>query len=543
MKVLVVGLDAACVPVLEPLFDRDVVPTLQDLFESGTAAPVESHDPPWTPAAWPSIYTGTNPGKHGSFGFVSYDGYDWDVVGGDRIREPAVWELLDRHGHSSVVVNVPVTHPPAPIDGAVLPGFLGPEEPTCHPEGILEDVRSACDGYRVYPAADRTTDAPDEEVFANWLAVTRMRGEATRYLADRFDPDFGFGQFQRTDTVFHTFPTDSDRVETLFRTVDEEVAATIEATDPDAVFVVSDHGIGPYDGYEFRVNEYLREGGYVETTQDPRGMPSWNPMRARLREGAEATAGADDDPGVFARAAATAAAAGVTTRRVADLLDRVGVADLVAPHVPERVKRAGGTHVDFANSTAYMRTRVELGVRINLAGREPDGVVDPAEYDAVRSALIEYLSAAETPDGEAVFEAVGPREAYFEGPMTDDAVDVVTVPADYEHLLSATLPGEQFADRSGTWDHKREGVLAAAGPAIEDDVDLGSPALYDLAPTVLAAFGVPVSTRMDGSILPVVDADGDVGNREYDRPAVRADGEEGPASGVEDRLADLGYLE
>ena len=539
MKALVVGLDAACMPVLEPLFERDVVPTLEGLFESGTSAPMESHVPPWTPAAWPSIYTGTNPGKHGSFGFVSYEGYDWDVVSGDQIREPAIWELLDQHGYSSVVVNVPVTHPPTPIDGAVLPGFLGPEEPTCHPEGLLEDVREACGGYRVYPEEDRTTDAPDDEVFANWLDVTRMRGEATRYLANRFDPDFGFVQFQRTDTIFHKFPTETDRIEELFRTVDEEIEATLEATDPDAVFVVSDHGIGPYEGYEFRVNEYLREGGYVEPTQDPRGMPSWNPMRSQLREGTDET-GDDGGPGVLPRVAATAAAAGLTTRRVNDVLDTLGVADVVAPYVPDSVKRAGQTHVDFANSTAYMRTRVELGVRINLEGREPEGVVPQAEYDAVREELVDYLSAAETPDGEPVFEEVGPREEYFEGPMTTEAVDVVTVPADYDHLLSATLPGEQFAERSGTWDHKFDGVVAASGRALDDDVDLGAPRLYDLAPTVLATFGVPVSDRMDGSILPVVD---EVDAREYDRRSVSADSEEGPDDGVQDRLADLGYLE
>jgi predicted AlkP superfamily phosphohydrolase/phosphomutase len=537
VRVLVIGLDAACYPVLEPLFERDVVPTLEGLFESGTAAPMASHVPPWTPAAWPSIYTGTNPGKHGAFGFVSYDGYDWDVVTGDRIREPAIWELLDRQGYSSVVVNVPVTHPPTPIDGAVLPGFLGPEEPACHPEGLLEDVRGACGEYRVYPEEDRTTDAPDEEVFENWLEVTRMRGAATRYLADRFDPDFGFVQFQRVDTVFHKFPTDTERVEELYRTVDEEVEATLEATDPDAVFVVSDHGIGPYDGYEFRVNEYLKEGGYVETTQDPRGMPSWNPMRSRLREGAD---GGDEDPGVLARAAAAAAAAGVTTRRVNDVLDRVGLAETIAPYVPEGVKRAGQTHVDFANSTAYMRTRVELGVRINLEGREPEGVVPRERYEEVREELIEYLSAAETQDGEPVFDEVGPREEYFDGPLVEDAVDVVTVPTDYDHLLSATLPGEQFARRSGTWDHKFHGVVAASGRAIDDDVDLGNPELYDLAPTVLATFGVPVSDRMDGEVLPVVDP---VESQRYDRREESVTADEGPEDGVEDRLADLGYLE
>ena len=116
----------------------------------------------------------------------------------------------------------------------------------------------------------------------------------------------------------------------------------------------------------------------------------------------------------------------------------------------------------------------------------------------------------------------------------------MTVPNDYEHLLSATLPGEQFADRDGTWDHKYHGVVAASGQAIDDDVDLGAPELYDLAPTSLAAFGVPVSDRMDGEVLPVVDP---VEEQDYDRRAATVETNDGPSGDVNDRLADLGYLE
>lgn len=540
MKVLVVGLDAACYPVLRPLFERDVVPTLEGLFESGTSAPLESHVPPWTPAAWPSIYTGTNPGKHGVFGFVSYDGYDWDVVSGEQLREPTVWELLDRHGYRSVVVNGPVTNQPTPIDGAILPGFIGPENPTCHPEGILDDVRDACGGYRVYPGDDRMDRSSEDAMFEDWLEVTRMRGRAMRYLSDRFDPDFGFVQFQRTDTVFHTFPEDTERIERLYRTVDEEFSETLEATDPDVVFVVSDHGIGPYDGYEFRINEYLRDGGYLNTTQNPHGMPSWNPMRSQLKTGENSDANGAASPGVLPRAAATAAAFGVTTQRINDLLTRVGLADHVAPLVPESVKRAGQTHVDFEHSVAYLRSRVELGVRLNLVGREPNGVVDPGEYESVRSELIEYLESATTPDGAPVFETVAPREEFFDGPMIEDAVDIVTVPSEFDHLLSATLPGEQFADRSETWDHKFHGVIAASGRGIDGDVALGSPRLYDLAPTVLAAFGVPISERMDGRILPIVDP---VDERAYPRRTVDDESEREDTETVQNRLADLGYLE
>lgn len=109
-------------------------------------------------------------------------------------------------------------------------------------------------------------------------------------------------------------------------------------------------------------------------------------------------------------------------------------------------------------------------MRINLEGREPSGVVPPAEYEPLRDELIDLLSGVRTPDGEPVFSEVARREAFFEGPETENAVDIVTVPAGFDHFLSADLHGEQFGDPGQPWNHKREGLFAAAGEAVDAGV-------------------------------------------------------------------------
>jgi len=563
VRTLLVGIDAACLPVLEPLFDDDVTPTLADLVEGGAHGPLESQVPPWTPSAWPSIYTGTNPGKHGVFDFLSFDGYDWEVVNATHVRERTVWELLDRHDRSSVVVNAPVTYPPRPFDGALVPGYVAPEDPTCHPEGLLADVRSAVDDYRVYPR-EYTVEAFRE--------VARQRGAAFRYLADRFDPDFGFLQFQVTDTVFHRIPED-EAVRAVYEAVDEAVADALDACDPENVLVVSDHGMGRYDGYEFRPNEFLREAGYVETVRGGEGMPTWSGVRDRKLKAGEdatgsttgdatdgdvagdaatgdATAPTADDSGVGGaalddpvgragqRLVAGAARLGLTTQRLGAALERVGLADAVAAVVPQRWVKAGSEQVDFPASTAYVRSRTECGVRLDVVGREPDGTVPPDEYEPVRREVIDALAAVETPDGEPVFEEVAPREAYFAGPEADRAVDVVTVPAAFDHLLSTTLAGSQFGPPAEPYNHKRHGVVAVRGPAAAD-CDLAGAHVFDVAPTVLATFGLAADERMDGtSLVP------GPGEREYPDFEPEAVDRAAPDDGtVEERLADLGYLE
>ncbi|GAA0676710.1 alkaline phosphatase family protein [Natronoarchaeum mannanilyticum] len=534
MRTLLIGIDAACSRVLDPLFEAGVTPALQGIFEDGVSGTLDSQIPPWTPSAWPSLYTGVNPGKHGVYSFLSFDGYDWDVVNRSDVTEHALWELLDHQGFSSVVVNVPVTYPPDDVDGAVIPGYIAPENPDCHPEGVLADVRENLGEYRIY--GERSVDDPIDEQLAEYRELTRMRGRAFRYLADRFDPDFGFVQFQQTDTVFHEHPDEWDVVEGVYEAVDEEVAAILDAHDPDNVLVVSDHGIGEYEGYEFRVNEFLDERGFVERTAGDGGMPSWSSIaRKELRDGRD---DADPDPTPLERSLSVAAAFGLTSQRLQAIVDRLGLTDFVLDHVSPDAVRAASEQVDFERSTAYMRSRIELGVRINLQGREPNGVVPPDEYDAVRDRLISALQSVETPDGDPVFDAVVPRERLFDGDRIEDAPDVVTVPADFDNYLSASLRGEQFSAPSEAWNHKIGGTFAAAGDAVGD----ASPAaahLFDVAPTVLATMGVPASDRMDGATMPFVESSGTTEYPAYDSDA---DVDTDDAT-VEQQLTSLGYLE
>ncbi|WP_049990396.1 alkaline phosphatase family protein, partial [Natrinema salifodinae] len=521
--------------VLEPMFESGDLPTLRRLFDGGTAGPLESQIPPWTASAWPSLYTGKNPGKHGVYDFLSFDGYDWDVVNASHVRERPVWELLSDHGHSSVVVNVPVTHPAREFDGALIPGLTAPEEPGCHPEGILEDVKLACGGeYWIYP---QSSPHPDRSI-EGYERTVELRGQAFRYLCRRFSPEFGFVQFQQTDSVFHERPGDKRAIEAVYREVDRQVAETIERTDPENVLVVSDHGMGKVSGDEFRVNEFLRDRGDVSARSGGEGMPDWSKSWENdLLEGAEA---GDHEPSPLERAMNLAAKVGLTTQRVASALDYVGLKEPIGKRVPNDMIRAASEQVDFPNSRAYVRSKSELGVRINLEGREPNGQVPESEYEAVREALIEELSAVRTPDGEPMFDAVEPRETFFEGPHVDRAPDIVTVPAAFDNAIAADLGRERFGEPMEPWNHKRTGVIAAAGSAFDESAAIGDATIFDVAPTICSLFDVPIDVAMDGTPLPVVDR-GTETEREYPdyepSPITATDD-----STVEDRLSDLGYL-
>jgi predicted AlkP superfamily phosphohydrolase/phosphomutase len=481
------------------------------------------------------MYTGVNPGKHGVYSFLHFDGYDWEIVNRSHVKEFAVWELLSMHGISSVVLNVPATHPPRQFDGVLVPGYMAPEGPTCHPTGVWDELDSELGGYSLYGNTLRS-NASDEYVADDLRRLSRMRGAAFRYLVTEHEPEFGFVQFQTTDTVYHQFPNDEEAIREVYRTVDREVGEIIDTCDPSVTLVVSDHGLGPMNGREFRVNDYLREQGYAVTTAAGNGMPSWKSI---VRKGDERNRGI----GIFESLVTTtlqgAARIGLTSQRVGALLRRLRLEDRVLETVPVDLVRAGTEQINFPDSTAYMRVRTEMGVRLNLEGRESEGVVSSGDYDRVRSELMQALRDVVTPSGDPVFEAVHPREDVFEGPYIEDAPDIVTVPNRFDHLLVSTLKGAPSGDPTEPWEHKREGILIAMGEDIDSEAEVGDPHLFDVTPTILATFDLPVGERMDGSPLPVVDqTDSSTYPSFIPSETVPTEDED-----VENRLATLGYLE
>ena len=107
------------------------LPNFESLIDRGVAAPLESTFPPWTGSAWPSMYTGVDPSHHGVYSFFDVAvGYpdEAGLISRNDVQAPALWNYLTAVDRSSAVLNVPVTHPAEPIDGALVPGYLAPEE-------------------------------------------------------------------------------------------------------------------------------------------------------------------------------------------------------------------------------------------------------------------------------------------------------------------------------------------------------------------------------------------------------------------------------
>jgi predicted AlkP superfamily phosphohydrolase/phosphomutase len=143
-KVIVIGLDGLEPTIVESMLERGELPNLARIRQSGGYSRLRTTYPAQTPVAWSSFATGTNPGGHGIFDFISRDPATYlpdaalsrferpksafappQVV--NQRRGTPVWQLLSQAGVPSVILRCPCTFPPEQINGRMLAGVGVPD--------------------------------------------------------------------------------------------------------------------------------------------------------------------------------------------------------------------------------------------------------------------------------------------------------------------------------------------------------------------------------------------------------------------------------
>ncbi len=540
-RTVVLGFDALAFEYLDA-FDEEL-PHFDRLRSEGVTAPLRSTHPPWTGSAWPSMYTGTDPGRHNAFGFFDYDDAYPDeasVITRNSINAPAIWNYLTAIDEPAIVLNVPVTHPAEPLAGVLVPGYLAPEDTDGYPEGIRDELSDALgEEYTIYSKAEMSSDSAEK--LDGYVELVGLRARAAKYLLQNWDWRVAIVQVQKTDAVFHNFD-DATAFRRVYRAADDLVGTVLE-TAPDAnVVVCSDHGMGVVDGYKLFVNEVLREHGFVESTATGTDHGTGlSRVKSSLVRPSERP---DESKQTLTQTALSWGmsglnAVGVTPGKVYATAQRVGLGGTLKRAIPQDVLAAAERSVDWRQSKAYCRALGELGVRINLEGRDPNGVVPKSEYEAVRSELIEILSALETPDGSPAFETV--RRAESAGIDSDSSgPDVEFVPSEMNHLVLPSLIGQRFLPVS-EYNHKQDGVFIGHGPSFDGTATVAELSLTDVAPIAMASAGLPVPEAMTGTV-PDSLLDGPVERRAYSGVEYGSGGTVGDEGAVESRLEDLGYL-
>ncbi|MBI3950167.1 MAG: alkaline phosphatase family protein [Acidobacteria bacterium] len=455
-RVLVLGLDCAT-PQL--VFERwkDDLPNLRQLMESGLYGELESTIPPITCPAWMSMMTSKDPGQLGVYGFRNrrdYSYYNLQLATSRVFKEPTVWDILSQRGRRVILISVPPSYPPKPVNGDLVTCFMTPHADShfTYPPELKQEVERVVGRYMFDVENFRSEEK--ERIVQQLYEMTEKRFKLLWHLMRTRDWDFGMMVEIGVDRLHHGFWKYFDPTHAKYQPgspfenvgkdyyafIDTQIGETLSLIDDNTtVLVVSDHGAKKLDG-GICINEWLINEGYLTLKQRPTQMTPF-----------------------------------------------------------EKVE------VDWDKTLAWGEGGYYARIFMNVKGREPNGVIDPADYEQVRDELVEKLEALTDEKGKNIGTKVfKPEEIYQECRGVPPDLIVYFGDLYWRSVGSVGHPAIwTFENDTGPDDanHAQHGIFIMSPHAERKGTKLDGLHLMDCAPTILNILDLPVPPDMRGKVI------------------------------------------
>lgn len=454
-RVLVLGWDCAD-PTLA--FDQfhDDMPTLAALMRGGTWGPLASSIPCITVPAWSSMLSSRDPGVLGIYGFRNRADHSYDqMVTADSasVKVPRIWDYLGDAGKESMVIGVPQTYPVRPLKGHLIAGFpvTSTDGAFAYPAVFKQEALKVAPDYPFDVQDFRTPDKG--RLLQRIIDMTERQFQLVQHSLRTKPWDFLIHVNMGVDRMHHGFWRYHDPLHRLhepgnpyqgairdyYRMIDGLAGQLIsDAGDETMVLIVSDHGVRRMDG-GVCINEWLWRNGWLHLVDTP-------------PEGQ------------------------------------------ITPF--ERV------HVDWTRTRAWSSGGYYGRVFLNVAGREPAGIIDPADYESTRSALAVALEAIPDPAGAPLRTTAYRPQTIYQA-VNQIAPDLLVYFGDLHwravgslgHGGIHTLENDTGPDDAN---HGPHGLFVLYEPGRRGAGRVDGHQLMDIAPTVLGRLGVKIPSAMQG---------------------------------------------
>lgn len=423
-RVVVLGIDAASPLLLRKWAASGNLPTIGTMMERGLSGSVEGVKGYFIGSTWPSFYTGLNPAGHGFHRIIqlrdgTYDFFrpldDPDDFGGIPF-----WRLASQAGRRVAVLDVPLSRPEPEINGVQIIEWGGHDVvfgfETTPPE-LAPEVMAMVGEYPVPTNCDHRRKTPDEfEEFISGLeSAIKKKTRLTLDLLAREQWDLFMQVFTESHCAghqcWHIHDPDhpahdpklldavGDPLDRIYRALDRAVSEILEQVGDAVVLLVSAHGMTYYRGAGFLLPEILHRLGVTNRPQAPTSAglggrlkkavkPIWSVLPTSVKTAVR-------------RPRAGAVAGGRMPRLLADV--------------------AGSKCFPVANGHPVG------GIRLNLVGREPQGVLRPGEEaDAFCEELTQELRAiVDERTGQPLVADVYRTDTLYQGPRLGALPDLL----------------------------------------------------------------------------------------------------------------------
>jgi predicted AlkP superfamily phosphohydrolase/phosphomutase len=161
--------------------------------------------------------------------------------------------------------------------------------------------------------------------------------------------------------------------------------------------------------------------------------------------------------------------------------------------------------IDWSKTKAWGDGGYYSRIFLNVRGREPQGIVDLADYENLRSELAKKIEAIPGPDGNSIgTKVLRPEELYkFRNGIAPDLM------AYFGNLAwrSAGTVGRSsiytFENDTGPDDanHGQYGIFIVRPTGSRASEKLAGLEIQDVAPTILRILDVPIPGDMEGKVI------------------------------------------
>ncbi|RLF88963.1 hypothetical protein DRN46_06360 [Thermococci archaeon] len=467
-RILVIGLDGACMDLIKAWADDGKLSTFEQLMKEGSYGYLESVTPPLTIPAWNCLASGKNPGKIGHYSFLQKapGSYDFRVYLSLVKKERDIWDILSDYGRKVFVFNAPNILYAYKINGYMVAGFLCPSEKNlAYPKSLMEVLYSS--GYvEGEKDAVRFLTASDSERSKMLKEQTEKQCKILFHLLSK-DWDFGFVVFQELDGIQHRLWHRKDIVLRHYQHIDKKLKQILEKLEGEEneteIIIVSDHGFGP-NNRMFLINEWLSREGFLKIR---RGI-SFEVINMLIRT-----------------------VKGSNALKIFRMITKI---PCLTPLCQRLFLQSVKIPVIWDKTRAFSYGNWGM-IYINLEEREPEGTVKKEEYERLRDEIIEKL-------GKISVRAYKKEEIYH-GKYLDLAPDIVIEIDNYVNSVNGKVGYNKIFmpgfPQTG-YHSKNNGTFIAWGSNIKRTFEANA-RIYDIAPTILYMFGLPIPRDVDGRIL------------------------------------------
>lgn len=517
-KIMTLVLEAAEHSLIRKWCREGHLPALDKLMKQGVWSTMETPGYISSGCVWASFTCGINPGKHG-FGFfhrqLKSGTYRTIKRYADELEYEHVWIPASRAGKRVAIMDIPLSRPQTDLNGYLICRW-GDEHPSWKPSSmpgdLLDDIKRR---FGAHPLDDwyqtKLDSAEDWLDWKNKLATgVRKRTDIVKYLMGKEPLDLLIVNYAEPHWAAHVAwhlldenhpEYDAALVEQCgniildtYKKLDAGIAELVEANPEATFFVLSPIGMGSHTGGELMTPEILKR---LNLQGDNNAKP---PTTSR---------GINIFPGKDGMSQAV---------QSVEKIISPATMEKVKKFVPERLwdnltRRFLSLGTDWKSSRVFVVPGDNASLlRINLKGREPNGMVEPGEeYERVCDELIATFSEIkEVSTGKSAVKKIVPLRKVLWGEHLDEMPDLAVVWREGVPLEEIESPRigriklNEYHKRSGG--HSEQGFIIASGPGIRKGVELDNVEVLGFAPTVLYLMGLPIPQDMDGKVwLDIID--------------------------------------